>query len=288
MSYNIRVYKYPSGWQYRVYSPITGFPDNKHHVLNPDQNVRDEIYWDFNEQCWNHIECDPDKMWYNIFTMEFEPMPKLIKEPDPERSAKVSMNRTVNKVYHLSRSNVWEWFFTLTFNPEKVDSFDFDACQKKLTKWLDHLHRTAPDMKYMVVPEQHKSGRYHFHGLFAHMEGVSFINSGHTTKDGDVIFNIGNYTLGWSTATRVKDNAKVTKYITKYISKDMCASTKNRKRYWRSRNLNDVEPEEMTLTPQQMKNMLEILKDNCIYSKEVKTEFLNVTYFEMENENAKQ
>lgn len=52
--------------------------------------------------------------------------------------------------------------------------------------------------------------------------------------------------------------------------------------------MNDVEPEEMTLTPQQMKNMLEFLKESCIYSKEVKTEFLNVTYFEMENENAEQ
>ena len=36
---------------------------------------------------------------------------------------------------------------------------------KKVSKWLDHLHRIAPKIRYMVVPELHKDGAYHFHGL---------------------------------------------------------------------------------------------------------------------------
>ena len=47
--------------------------------------------------------------------------------------------------------------------------------------------------------------------------------------------NVGSYRLGWSTATRITDQAKVTKYIAKYISKDLCQVASGRKRYWCSR-----------------------------------------------------
>ena len=39
------------------------------------------------------------------------------------------------------------------------------------------------------------------------------------------------------TATRVKDKERVTSYITKYITKDLCNASYGRKRYWCSRNL---------------------------------------------------
>ena len=39
------------------------------------------------------------------------------------------------------------------------------------------------------------------------------------------------------TATRVRERERVTSYITKYITKELCNASYGRKRYWCSRNL---------------------------------------------------
>lgn len=281
--YNLKVLKYPSGWQIRVYDEFVGIKDNKPYVKNPDSHIYKDYVWDYESQEYYLRECEHDKFWYNIFTQEYERYPKEMKEPDKERSAKVSMNRTVNKVYHLARSNIWDWFFTLTFDPEKVDSFDYSACTKSLSKWLNNLRRVAPELKYIAVPEKHKSGRFHFHGLFAGCEGIEFIESGHYTKSGDIIYNIGSYKLGFSTATRVKDNSKVTKYISKYITKDLCAVSFGKKRYWASRNLDDVKGEEFKIMTQKaLEEIKERLSKKCLFHKTVQSDIVTVDYFEME------
>lgn len=154
-----------------------------------------------------------------------------------KRSNKVSVNRTINTLYDLARSNSWEYFVTLTFNPDKVDSFDYNVVTKKLSNWLIVLRRNNPEVRYLGVPERHKSGRYHFHFLFADVN-FTLIDSGKTTDKGLPIYNIGNYKWGFSTAIKVYDTDGIGKYICKYITKDLCFNTKDKKRYWRSKNLN--------------------------------------------------
>lgn len=153
------------------------------------------------------------------------------------RSNKVSINRTINTVYDLARSNVWEYFVTLTFNPEKIDSFDYSVVTKKLSNWLIVLRRNNPNISYLGVPEKHKSGRYHFHFLFSNVN-FNLIDSGKLTDKGISIYNVGNYKWGFSTAVKIYDTVGISKYICKYITKDLCFETKGKKRYWRSRNLN--------------------------------------------------
>lgn len=166
------------------------------------------------------------------------------------RSFKVSKTRSKNKIYDYSRSNDWEWFVTITFDPKKVDSFNYDDCTKKLSKWLNNIRsRYCSNMKYFFVPEIHKSGRYHFHGLLSDCDGLEFNDSGHVTKaterspGGEPIYNIGRYRYGFTTATKVKDSYRVSKYIAKYVTKELSALTKGKKRYWASRNCNVPEIE---------------------------------------------
>ena len=154
-----------------------------------------------------------------------------------EFDVKRSMRRTVNMIYDYSRSNNWEWFLTLTLNPEKVNRFDYQACCKKLGNWLIVMRRLCPDMKYLIVPEQHKNGAWHFHGLFADCDGLGFADSGHRDSKGRIVWNVGKYRLGFSTATQITDLKKTASYICKYITKELCAATVGRKRYWVSRNL---------------------------------------------------
>lgn len=248
--YNIKVFKYPSGWQYRVYSSPVGYCDKDSIGLKQP------------------IE------WYNPFDDRYELGEPLIvgefleihddTEIKKERSIKNSMNRTINRVYHLARSNMWDWFITLTFDPEKVDSFDYEDCVKKLKQWIDSVRRSAPDMKYIIVPEQHKSGRFHFHGLMANCDAIEFVDSGQKDKKGHTIYNIGKYKLGWSTATKVTDNQRVTKYMSKYITKDLCLVSAGKKRYWCSRNLDECETDEIFIEGKYLDNYVSKL---MMYSK---------------------
>lgn len=140
-------------------------------------------------------------------------------------------------IYDVTRSNEWEWFVTITFNPELVDSKDYELVTKKLSQWLKNLRkRQCPNMKYIFVPELHKSGRYHFHGLISDCEGMQFEHSGHYDKGGNIIYNIGKYKLGFTTATQVRNSEASEKYIAKYVTKELTSMVKGKRRYWKSKN----------------------------------------------------
>lgn len=161
----------------------------------------------------------------------------------------VSIKRTKKKVYDYAKSNEWQWFVTFTFSPDKVNRYDYNECTKYLSKWFNNLKRSSPALSYLVVPEQHKDGAYHFHGLFSGINERQIVWTGKYVvkrvrglrskfvRTKEKIYKIGSYKLGWMTATKVREMEKVTSYITKYITKDMLNGLHGRKRYWCSRNL---------------------------------------------------
>lgn len=153
-----------------------------------------------------------------------------------ESSIKRSMRRTKQVVHDLAKSNDWEYFFTLTFDPMKVDSFNYEEVTRKLSQWLKNIRKKCPKLKYIVVPEHHKSGRWHFHGLFVNCDDLKFVDSGKKTDKGQPIYNVDNYRYGFSTAIRLSSIDAITTYITKYITKELCELTRSKKRYWASRN----------------------------------------------------
>lgn len=192
----------------------------------------------------------------------------------------VSVKRTRSKVYMYARSNVWDWFVTFTFAPDKVDRFDYDLCSKKLSEWLKNLRRISPGLSYIVVPERHDNGAWHFHGLFAGLPPDELVWSGKYVvrkymKDGrahyrmskDKIYRFGHYRFGWMTATAVKETERVTSYITKYITKDMLAGLFGRKRYWASRNLLLPNEEVYQLDEVDRFILADELSQDCSFSK---------------------
>lgn len=174
-----------------------------------------------------------DKRFVNPFEGDYDYF-RYMHDKD-EQNLRRSARRSMNKIKELAYCNEWKWFVTLTFNPEKVDSFDYDIVVDKLSLWLNNMRKRCKDMKYVVVPELHESGRWHFHGLFMDIDDMTFVDSGKRHK-GSVIYNLGNYRLGFSTATEIKDYQRASTYISKYICKEIVQSTYNKKRYWYSRN----------------------------------------------------
>lgn len=188
-----------------------------------------------------------------------------------------SVRRSKNKIYDVARCNEWEWFFTMTFNPKKVDSFNYEAVTEKLSQWLKNMRKKCPNMRYIVVPERHESGRWHFHGLFANCDELEFVDSGKRDKE-KVIYNVGNYRLGWSTAIKVDNIEKTVNYIAKYITWELCDLTKGKKRYWYSRNC-DV-PQIIDLMVLELRDVKEKLVSASTYVKKVEG-FIDVTYLDM-------
>lgn len=140
--------------------------------------------------------------------------------------------RARQRVWDIARANHWDWFCTLTLDPACVDRFDYSSVVDALKSFTKSLHYYNCD--WLIVPEQHKSGAWHFHGL---IRGNPPMSKGKVLKDGTVIYNLDNYHLGFTSLSRVKNEQSVATYITKYLTKEM-EVPKGRKRYWFSRGLN--------------------------------------------------
>lgn len=154
------------------------------------------------------------------------------------RALRSSVNRTKQTINDYARANIWDWFVTWTFDGKKIDRYDYEKLSRFMSNWLCNVRkRKAPDLRYVVVPERHQDGAYHFHGLLANAGALRFEDSGRKTKAGAAVYNLLDYRIGFTTATKIRDTARASSYITKYITSELIHHTKGRKRYWCSRNL---------------------------------------------------
>lgn len=196
---------------------------------------------------------------YNI-TKEYPDMikVKIFREPlmvqiscSPKRSKEIvkdetfvprvsSLNRTKTLIRDLVLCNDFDLFCTFTFDPKKVDRFNLGRCELKMRMWLHHQadnsRERGKQFKYLIVPEEHKNGGWHFHALIAGYTGTLH-DSKHFSASGRLIYNITSFRSGFTTAVAIDDKEKVSGYITKYITKDFIKKY-NKRRFLSSRNLN--------------------------------------------------
>jgi len=251
--YNLRIYQYPNGQIIKKYKQVVC--------------------------CGSKRDMDPLK-------------PKKEQDPDPERALKVATNRAKQKVYQYARANSWKngWFVTLTIDPEKLDSTDYELVSQHISTFFYNVRRSrCPNMKYIAVPELHKDGKkYHIHALMTQVDGLKWypaiadknilypaghkkeglikISKGQKIKDkrGRQIYKTDYYNLGYMTATPITDPNKVVSYITKYITKTLKQTVKGKKTYWHSKNLDKPGIEEYLLPPELMTEFQESIKNRLV------------------------
>lgn len=276
--FNVRVKRYLDTEQIQIFSEPIYCKNNEDEDRRKVIRETGEIVPHNRRILYNYFEMIK-KTTFDGIEIEYpsQEVGYFLHDDDEEESKRRSYRRTKNKVFDMVKCNKWKWFFTLTFNPEKVDSFDYDVTTKKLSKWLQNMRRVCPDMMYIVVPEKHKSGRWHFHGLFANVEEMEFVDSGERDKNGRVIYNVGNYRLGFSTATQISDVSKASSYLVKYITKEMCDVTHGKKRYWNSRNV--CLPEVIDIFVENVSGYAEEISKAALYDKKVKG-YIDVRYIE--------
>lgn len=176
-----------------------------------------------------------------------------------------SLRRTKQKIYDIAFANDWEYFVTVTFDKEKVDRFNYDDVVKKYSKQLDNLkQREFKDMAYMMVPELHENGAYHFHGLIKGIPSSAFqkaINP-HTGKEirvkNQIIYNCDKFNLGHNTFSRIVDSEKASTYLSKYITKTLVDDLKGKKKYWSSRGLAKPTVEKLYIADEKVKSEIAI------------------------------
>lgn len=268
--YNVRVKKFFDTEQIQVYSCVVASTKEEEKFCRETGEIKKKKRRERGE------------IMFNPFTGEYERMVEWNEEEEKakaERSSSISHARTIHKIYDVARSNNWEWFLSLTFNPDKVNRQSYEDCSKKLSQWLKNAKKIAPNMKYLVVPELHEDGvSWHFHGLFSNIDELDLQFSGHY-YNGRPCYDVGKYKLGWVTAIQVDNTAKASSYITKYVNKKLCGLTKGKKRYWTSRNV-DL-PEVVDLMVENSIFFKRYFAEEANFLKTVNSEFLDVTYIEV-------
>lgn len=94
----------------------------------------------------------------------------------PDYSVRLdNLKRAREKVFDIALMNNFDYFVTLTFDESKVNSFDEEEVNRVVKKWFNNMVNRH-DIKYICVPEYHKSGRIHLHCLMS--GNLDFVDSG--------------------------------------------------------------------------------------------------------------
>ena len=97
-------------------------------------------------------------------------------DPDPRREEEHkarSARRVRSRTKDLILSNRWDYWVTLTCAPEKVaDRYDLAECVSRFRDLVKSRNtRFVIPFQYVLLPEQHQDGAYHFHGFVRGVDG---------------------------------------------------------------------------------------------------------------------
>lgn len=164
-----------------------------------------------------------------------------------------NIRRAKNTIKELVLCNDWEYFITLTLDPKKYDRYNLQKFNKDLSQYIRDLRKKHnTDIKYLLIPEQHKNGAWHMHGfllglpkseleLFSKEQKLPYyiLNK---LENGEEIYNWPGYQkrFGNCDIEPIRDKDRVSSYVTKYVTKDLESSIKelNAKMYYCSKGLN--------------------------------------------------
>lgn len=232
----------------------------KNHIFDHEYHKPKPIEWletPFFESKWSYDHC----LGYEL------PSDEEI-ERKKEESLRCSVSRSRNKIFRIALSGKFKYFATFTFNPSFVNRYSYDDCCSILQGWL---HRLV-GVQYLVVPEFHKDGAIHFHGLFSDIQGLYYV--GHF-KIGDV-FHCSSIDFGFHSFVPIRSFIRVSRYITKYITKELVSSCMFRRRYWYSYSLITLKDDLRYLVQKsQWEDFIQAVKNKSgVFLNECKVNFL--------------
>lgn len=154
------------------------------------------------------------------------------------------VSRCIRSIHEYSRANKWDYFATFTIADEEIRN-DYKKAKQRITRFLNNFKlRKCPELQYLCVPEMHKKGGWHFHALIQGDLSDWLVKSSYHDD-----YELVPYQhIGFNNIQAVKDTHRISKYITKYITKDLCSVTFGSQRYFVSKGLNKGVHEKKSIT----------------------------------------
>lgn len=145
-----------------------------------------------------------------------------------------NISRARSKIFEYAYCNQWDYFVTLTISPEKYDRHDFKTYIKDLGRFINNYNtHHGSKIFYLLVPEQHKDGAWHVHGLISGILPKHLCINEYDYLD----FPMYAKKFGYCSLSPVDNHEAISKYITKYVSKDLLSRSLGERCYYCSRGL---------------------------------------------------
>lgn len=146
-----------------------------------------------------------------------------------------NVQRARSKLLEYALCNHWDYFVTLTTDCSRVDRYSLSDCYEEIRKLIRFLNRKhGCKIRWLLVPEQHADGAWHFHGFIADApEMVLFSLDDNlpkhikdNLKKGEKVYNWHPYAnkIGYSHCEPIRNAEAASRYVTKYITKDLARS----------------------------------------------------------------
>jgi len=179
----------------------------------------------------------PDALGVNPFTGEsyYESDFRWPGQYDEGLKLENNISRAKSKIFEYAFCNDWDYFVTLTIDKEKLDRYDLHTYVKKLGQFISNYKKNhGSKFNYLLVPEKHEDGAYHMHGLISGILPKHLVINEHGYLD----FPLYRDRFGFISMSEVRDHEAVSKYITKYVTKEFLNSEKGANSYYCSKGLN--------------------------------------------------
>lgn len=143
-----------------------------------------------------------------------------------------SYARAKSTFFDIVMSNEWDYFVTLTLDPEKYNRHDLRTWRRDLNQWFRDLRKDGFDISYAFVPERHKDGAWHIHGLLRCPQLWDCLRPFERGKHPQKLVEGAETKLwrwwpeyqerfGFSSFAPIMNHEACCRYVCKYITKDM-------------------------------------------------------------------
>lgn len=155
----------------------------------------------------------------------------FVRDKDTEVHYDYKLNeafcRAKSMVLQYALCNTWDYFFTGTLDKRKFNRWQLDKYQQSLSQFIRDKRKVyGTQIQFLLVPEQHKNGAWHIHGLlsglpqsalrkFRYPEPKDLVNSSYLNWP-DYMRKFGFCSLG-----PITNPVATAFYITKYVSKEL-------------------------------------------------------------------
>lgn len=136
---------------------------------------------------------------------------------------RTSIARTKSRIRELAMCNDFEYFCTFTLSPEKQDRHNLKKWIQDFGNWVGNYNKKFDTkLEYLIIPEQHKNGAWHAHGLVKGIAPQSIV----VNKYGYYDMPYYAQRFGFMNFSTIKSRERCASYITKYVTKDVASTAR--------------------------------------------------------------